>query len=144
MKQESSNHILGMIVKSSKRVSLTLLVLTITSVWAISQTKTPGLPIGAAQVTFDYSVVNAAGNVDAFIPTGSASGICLVTLNDSNAFFVGPSPAICVPRQLDGRMGIRIIVIPYFASFPADMTMTVTIYQQFAHRYGQPILYTGP
>ena len=53
-----------------------------------------GIPIGAGQVTFDSSEVIPASNLDAFVPTGSASGICLVTLSESNAFFVGPSPAI--------------------------------------------------
>jgi hypothetical protein len=145
MKQEIFNRsILGMFFKSSNRAGLTLLVLTLTSVWAVSQTRTLSPPIGAAQVTFDYSVVNPGGNLDAFIPTGSVSGMCLVTLSESNAYFVGPSPAICVPREFNGRKGIRIIVIPYFASFPTDMTLTVTVYQQFANHFGQPVLYTGP
>ena len=103
-----------------------------------------GVPIGAGQVTFDSSEVIPAGNLDAFVPTGSASALCLVTLSESNAFFVGPSPAICVPRTFQGQKGIRIIVIPYFATFPSDVTLSVTVYQQGAHRYGQPVLYTGP
>jgi len=103
-----------------------------------------GIPIGAAEVTFDFSDVNASGNLDAFVRTDSASNICLVTLGESNAFFVGPSPAICVPRTFQGQKGVRIIVIPYFASFPSDLTLSVTVYQRDSRRYGTPVLYTGP
>ena len=103
-----------------------------------------GIPIGAGQVTFDSGEVIPAGNLDAFVPTGSDSSICLVTLSESNAFFVGPSSAICVPRTFQGQKGVRIIVIPYFATFPSDLTLSVTVYQRGARRYGQPVLYTGP
>lgn len=102
----------------------------------------PGVPIGAATVILDYSVVAATGNVSAFIPTGSSSNVCLVTLGDSNIYFTGPSPAICIQRTFQGRNGIVIIVIPYFGTLPADMVLRVTVYQQGAHGYGQPVLYT--
>ena len=120
-----------------------LLVLAFTLMPMASETIF-GIPIGAGQVTFDSSEVIPVGNLDAFVPTGSDSGICLVTLSESNAFFVGPSPAICVPRTFQGQKGVRIIVIPYFATFPSDLTLSVTVYQRGARRYGQPVLYTGP
>jgi len=103
-----------------------------------------GIPIGAGQVTFDSTEVIPSSNLDAFVPTGSDSSICLVTLSESNAFFVGPSPAICVPRTFQGQKGVRIIVIPYFATFPSDVTLSVTVYQRGARHYGPPVLYTGP
>jgi len=144
MKQTVNRNLRQIIVRSSKRLTLTVLALTLMSAWAVSQTTNSAIPIGAARVTFDYSVVNASGYLDAFIPTGSLSPLCLVTLSESNAYFVGPSPTICVPREFNGQKGIRISVIPYFASFPADMILMVTAYQQSARRYGQPVLYTGP
>src|SRR5215471_17541396 len=71
-------------------------------------------PIGAGTVTFNASeLLPGTSNLDAFVPTGSTSNICMVTLNESNAFFVGPSPAICVQRTFQGQEGVRIIVIPY-------------------------------
>lgn len=104
----------------------------------------PGVPIGAATVTLDYSVVAPTGNVSAFIPTGSGSDVCLVTLGDGNIYFAGPSPAICIHRTFQGRDGIVLIVIPYFGTLPADMVLRVTVYQQGAHGYGQPVFYDGP
>lgn len=103
-----------------------------------------GIPIGARRVTIDFNEVNVSGYVDAFIPTGSDSDVCLVTLGDSNGYSAGPSPAICVTRIFQGQKGVRIIVIPYFAQFPSDLVLNVTVYQRGARRYGQPVLYTGP
>jgi hypothetical protein len=121
---------------------LAALLLTL-SVLGVGQSA-PGIPIGAASVKLDYSVVNLAGQVDAFIPTGSDSSVCLVTFGDSNIYAAGPSPAICVQRTFQEQKGIRIIVIPYFGAIPTDLTLNLTIYQLGAHGYGQPVLYTGP
>ncbi len=123
-------------------VALLLLVLAFTPLAGAQLI--PGVPIGAGQVTLDSSVVNADGNIDAFIPTGSDSANCLVTLGDGNIYGSGPSPAICVPRTFQDQKGIRIIVIPYFSAFPTDLTLSVTVYQLGAHGYGQAELYTGP
>ncbi len=103
-----------------------------------------GIPIGARRVAIDSNEVNPSGNVDAFIPTGSDSEVCLVTLSDSNIYSAGPSPAICVTRTFQGQKGVRIVVIPYFAQFPNDLVLNVTVYQRGARRYGPPVLYTGP
>jgi len=123
--------------------ALLFLALTLT-VATMADEDVLGIPIGARRVTLDFNEVNASGNVDAFIPTGSGSDVCLATLGDSNGYSAGPSPAICVSRMFQGQQGVRIVVIPYFAQFPSDLTLSVTIYQRGARRYGQPVLYTGP
>jgi hypothetical protein len=97
--------------------------------------------IHATQVSLDFSHVNVGGNVSAFIPTGSDSGTCLATPNDSNAYNVGPSPAICIPRVYEGQKGVVIIMIPYFAAFPTNLVLLVTVYQHGAKFYGTPTLY---
>jgi len=103
-----------------------------------------GVPIGACIVALDFNEVNASGNVDAFVPTGSDNGICLVTLGDSNGYSAGPSPAICVPRTFQWQKGVRIVVIPYFTQLPSDLVLNLTVYQRGARGYGHPVLYTGP
>ena len=119
-----------------------LLFLAVSFLPATAQTII-GLPIGAGQATFDSTVVDVNGQINAFVPTGSDSPICLVTLGESNGYSAGPSPAICIPRLFEGQKGVRIIVIPYFVPFRTDLTLTVTVYQKSARRYGQPVLYTG-
>lgn len=97
--------------------------------------------IFATQVSLNFSHTNGGGNVSAFIPTGSDSGICLATPNDSNAYSVGPSPAICIPRIYQGQKGVVIIMIPYFAPFPTSLVLSVTVYQHGAKFYGTPVPY---
>jgi hypothetical protein len=95
----------------------------------------------AAQVSLSFSQVNGSGNMSAFIPTGSDSGVCLATPNDSNGYGAGPSPAICIPRVYNGHKGVVIIMIPYFAPFPTDLILLVTVAQHGAKFYGTPVLY---
>ena len=110
-------------------------------VFLVGETARADDGILAAQVSLNFSHVNGGGNVSAFIPTGSTSGTCLATPNDSNAYGVGPSPAICIPRVYEGQKGVVIIMIPYFAPFPTNLVLSVTVYQHGAKLYGTPVLY---
>ncbi len=122
-------------------------ILLVLSVAAVAQqqpapSQVPGLPIGAGLVTLHYTVVNLDGNIDAFIPTGSDSPICLVTFGDGNIYGSGPSPAICAPRTFNDTKGVRIVVIPYFSAFTTPLILNLTVYQLGAHGYGEPVPFT--
>lgn len=100
---------------------------------------------GAAVVHLDSSAIAANGNVDVFIPTGSASSRCLATPGDSNGYGVGPSPVICVTRNFNGKDGIRLVMIPYFSPWPSTgLVLQITVWQRGAKYYGTPVVYTGP
>ena len=62
-----------------------------------------GIPIGAGQATFDFSDVNADGNLDAFVPTGSDSSICLVTLGGRTRISSGPRRPFVLRGHCMGR-----------------------------------------
>ena len=55
MKKTANRNLWGIIARSSKPLTLTVLVLSLMSAWAVSQTTNPAIHIGAARVTFDYS-----------------------------------------------------------------------------------------
>ena len=98
----------------------------------------------AGYVGLNSSHVNADGNLWAFVPTGSSSGVCLATPNDSNGYGVGPSPVICIPRDFQGKKGVVLSMIPYFGPFLSDLVLWITVYQRGAKFYGTPVLYSGP
>ena len=124
------------LVKKLTAPALLFLAFTLT-VATMADEDVLGIPIGARRVTLDFNEVSATGNIDAFIPTGSDSDVCLATFGESNGYGAGPSPAICVPRIFQGQKGVLLVVIPYFAQFQSDLTLSLTVYQRGARRYGQ-------
>jgi len=106
----------------------------------ISSAETPGvsIPIGAGHVELNESFVFAGGfEVDAFVPTGSGSDRCLVTLSESD-FAIAGTTVYCGVRQVDAQLGIFIhVFLPVPA--PQHFVITLTVYQEFAREYGQPI-----
>jgi hypothetical protein len=79
--------------------------------------------------------------ISAFVPTGSTSKKCLLTLAESNSAAPGAT-VFCAYRRYRGANGVIVRIYPS-APPPASVRMEVTIYQQDARRYGRPILYTG-
>lgn len=102
----------------------------------------PSIPIGAGQVTLDYTVFDGT-TVQAFIETGSASPLCLATFNESDVPGV-QSPILCNQRDFQGKHGVRV-VFGFLSGGPtSDTIQTITVYQPGAHGYGQPVLFTTP
>jgi len=94
---------------------------------------------GYAELTEDH-LLNP-GLIRAFIPTQSVSRRCLVTLSEST-FGQAGTTVFCGARQREGVDGLLItLLLPSEA--PEDLYVALTVYQQFAKGYGQPVLYTG-
>jgi hypothetical protein len=106
-------------------------------------TQQRSISIGAGSVLVDTSQFDVFGNVQAFIPTGGTSPLCLVTFNESN-FAGSEGPVFCDAREFQGLHGIRITFGFPFGVPPTDFFATLTVYQPGAGKYGKPILYTGP
>lgn len=98
-------------------------------------------------VILDYSQImpsgGAAGWLRAFVPTGSESPLCLVSLGDSGQLYAGPVTLLCIPRTFEGQQGVVVIIIPNNWTLPADLEVRVSVYQQGARHYGQPVLYSS-
>jgi hypothetical protein len=104
-----------------------------------------GVPIGATQIFLTNAQVNPDENnqvIRAFIPTGSMSPNCLATLNDTNNFAFG-TVLFCGNRHPSGSRPGVLVSIFFPAPVVPDMTMTVTLYQQGAIKYGAPVLCTA-
>ena len=119
---------------------------TQTQLAASVASETPGPPrasgsIGAALVDFSYAQVPFPHAIRAFIPTGSPSRKCLVTLAEAN----DPNnvrSVFCGPRIHEGVNGLLVSVF-FFEPVSPDLVLAVTVYQEFASEYGPPVVYTG-
>lgn len=82
-------------------------------------------------------------DVRAFVPTGSQSRNCIVSLAESNSAVPGIS-VFCGPRELEGKKGLLVsLFFPYFVPPLDDFFISATVYQEGARRYDPPVLYTG-
>jgi len=102
---------------------------------------------GIAYVSLTNAQVNPDENnqvIRAFIPTGSQSPKCLVTMNDTNNFAYG-TVLFCGERAPSGFGGIPGIWISIFFPEPVvpNLVMEVTVKQEGARYYGSPVLCTG-
>jgi hypothetical protein len=107
----------------------------------------PTLPIGTVRVLLTNAQVDPDENsqvIRAFLPTGSTSGKCLVTMNDTNNFAFG-TVIFCGEREPSGLGSTPGVLVSIF--FPSQVVpnfaMAVTVYQEGAKQYGQPVLCTG-
>jgi hypothetical protein len=80
-------------------------------------------------------------SVRAFIPTGSTSLICLVTLSESDVAMPGTT-VFCAPRVVDGVAGVSVHIL-YPLDLPDQFVVSLALYQNDVKRYGEPVLYTG-
>jgi hypothetical protein len=81
--------------------------------------------------------------IRAFVPTRSSSRNCLATLNDTNTVAVGTVTfcALRVDQSLGGVSGVLVSV--FFPQPPSPgLTLSVTVHQDGARRYGLPVLCT--
>ena len=101
----------------------------------------PGLA-SASRIELTSAQVNPVGVVRAFIRTDSSSPKCLVTLNESaNAAQTGTT-AYCGERHYLGVDGVLVsIFLP--AAPPNNVLFDLTVYQESALMYGQPVYYPG-
>ena len=84
--------------------------------------------------------------IRAFIPTGSASPKCLVTLAEGITPAGIGSTLFCGTRNYNGVDGIYVhIFLSSAVTLPATPVylLSVTVYQEAAKSYGQPTLYAG-
>lgn len=138
-----------------KRSALYAAVVSIIAMLLLSATITPSQlakptgslvretpPIGAQTILFgDTEVTDDFRDVRAFIPTGSLSEHCLVTLSESN-FAIPGITVFCGAREFQGQKGI--LVSAFFPEpIPAGLILSATVYQEHAHGYGEPVLFTG-
>ena len=135
--------ILTMIMRSSRQLTMALLVFTLLSSWALCQAENParkGFDIGAAAVDLDASHLVFPHAMRVFIDTGSSSN-CLVTLREANNPF-NVRPVFCGPRTFQGKRGI-LLGVYFFDPAGSDVVIGLTVYQQGAISYGSPVLYQG-
>jgi hypothetical protein len=101
----------------------------------------PGLA-SAAYVALNGAELNGSGNIRAFVPTDSTSPKCLVTLNEESNSVLAGLTVYCGSRNYLGVDGILIsIFLPSPA--PPNVYFALTVYQESAQRYGQPVFYPG-
>ena len=98
-------------------------------------------PIGTSNLTFTAQHVPNGFDVRAFVPTGSVSRNCIVSLAESNFAIAGMSPAFCGPRFFEDQYGLLISVF-FSTPVPYDFFLTATVYHEGAHGYGPPVLFT--
>ena len=98
--------------------------------------------VGVGRVELTYSQVDPAAlsEVKAFVATGSSSSNCLATLSESNVPVDGTT-LYCGARTYNGASGVWLhIFLPDFA--PANLAMSVTVYQEGAQQYAAPVFCT--
>lgn len=111
-----------------------------------SSQNSPGIRrINAGYIELTQEHRTSSAGVRGFIPTDSSSPICLVTLAEASFPDPGIVPGMtvfCGNRVVDGVEGV-IITIFYPVDLPDEFLVTLTVYQDDAKRYGEPVLYTG-
>ena len=97
--------------------------------------------INAGYIELTEAHRNGPNTIRAFIPTDSSSRICLATLNEAS-FPVPGMTVFCQHRVVDGVEGVNI-EIWYPEDLPDQFIVILTVYQNDAKRYGEPVLNTG-
>ncbi len=104
----------------------------------------PALNLNTVSITFTFAQINPNENnqvIRAFVPTGSTSGDCLSTLNDTNTFPF-PNALFCGDRTPSAFGGVPGVTVSIFLPQPATPGFAVraTLYQRGAKTYGAPVL----
>jgi hypothetical protein len=112
----------------------------------LSANEVPAPPGPAWLQLGDDVVTQNRGAIRAFVPTGSQSNKCLLTLGEFNAplfsptGFLGAWATACAPRQLNGQNGVLISIFPG-APFPTGLYVSLTVWHEGARRYGTPVFF---
>jgi len=97
--------------------------------------------INAAYIELTEEHRAGPDSIRVFVPTDSFSPICLVTLSESSVAVAGMT-VFCAPRGVDGVAGVNIHIL-HPVDLPDQFVVSLTVYQDDAKRYGEPVLYTG-
>jgi len=96
----------------------------------------------AGRVELTGAQLNPVGVIRAFIRTDSSSPKCLVTLNESPNAAQSGTTVYCGNRHYLGVDGVLIgIFTP--TPLPQNVLFDLTVYQESAQQYGQPVYYPG-
>ena len=112
------------------------------------EVREPGLAPNTVSLALGNAHVDPLQNnqvVRAFVPTGSRSPQCLVTLNETNNFAFG-TVVFCGEREPAGLGGVPGVMISVFFPAPVrspDFFLSVTLYQRGASTYGAPVRCTA-
>jgi hypothetical protein len=100
------------------------------------------LRIGAAQIFVTNSQLDPDDGfqvLHAFVPTGSTNRNCLMTLGDTSFVALG-TLSFCAPRN-PAAFGEGVLISVFYPQpAPPDLTLSLTLYQEGAKRYGAPVL----
>jgi len=108
-----------------------------TSTTFATETRAP-----AAQIFLTNSQLDPNENyqvIRAFVRTGILDPNCFVTLGDTT-FVVNGTLVFCAPHQPDNLGKGVLISIFYPASPPDGFSLSITLFQQSAKKYGPPVL----
>jgi hypothetical protein len=109
----------------------------------------PALTLNTVSLNFTSAQLDPLegnGVIRAFVPTGSNSVNCLATLNEIQTNVVPTGITLfCGEREPAGFGGTPGILVSVFFTQPAppDLALSVTLYQQGARHYGEPVLCNG-
>jgi hypothetical protein len=106
----------------------------------------PLLTINTVSLNLTTDQMVDSSTVRAFVPTGSKSGNCLTSLHEINTnFYPTGITVFCAEREPSAFGGVPGILVSVFLPQPAppDFAVSVTLYQQGAKSYGNPVLCSG-
>lgn len=111
------------------------------SAWASGVPPVPAL-VASINLTNAQVRPDNPALVQAFIPTGSKSVKCLLTMNETTFVHFG-TQVFCGERDSPTYGSGVVITIDYFdQAVPPDYGTSLTLWQEGAKFYGQPILCT--
>ncbi len=104
-----------------------------------SQIEKPAGAMKAGSVFVNNEQAPEGGSLmHAFVPTGSQSGKCLITLNDAT-FAPSGTQVFCGARQSPTHGAGLLVTIIYTEPVPANYGLYFTVWQDGALVYGPPI-----
>jgi hypothetical protein len=102
----------------------------------------PAPPALATQIFLTNSQLDPNENyqvIRAFVRTGTLDPNCFVTLGDTT-FVVNGTLVFCAPRQPD-NLGKGVMISIFYPVPPPDgFSVSATLFQQSAKKYGPPVL----
>jgi hypothetical protein len=102
----------------------------------------PAPRISATQIFLTNSQLSPDENfqvIRAFVPTGTTNRNCLMTLGDTTFVALG-TITFCAPRN-PAVFGEGVLISVFYPQPPPPgLTLSLTLYQEGAKRYGAPVL----
>lgn len=127
---------------NTKVVAFTLVLIALVAVGvslSYSQMEKPAGAMKAGFVFVNNEQAPEGGNLmHAFVPTGSKSNKCLITINDAT-FAPSGTQVFCGARQSSTYGAGVLVTIIYTEPVPANYGLYFTVWQDGALLYGSPI-----